>query len=204
MVMSGLPNMKYQNNIAAADPATAARFVLIATTEMRRSVAAKVDPGLNPIHPNSNMNVPVTTKTMLCAGKARGFPSGPYFPKRGPKITESAIAQNPPTPCTTLDPAKSTYPWPKCIVEPNCDNQPPPQTQHPNTGYRNAPTKSSQIRNAQKVIRSQIAPTMMYPAVSIKTTSKSAKQFALASYAGPERKNPLPPRKPQPPLPIRK
>ena len=61
MVMSGLPNARYQSSMAAAEPATAARFVLTATTEMRRSVAPRVEPGLNPIHPNSKMNVPVTT-----------------------------------------------------------------------------------------------------------------------------------------------
>jgi hypothetical protein len=39
IVMSGLPNMKYQTSIAVAEPATAARFVLMAITEIRRSVA---------------------------------------------------------------------------------------------------------------------------------------------------------------------
>src|SRR5579864_9099092 len=61
IVTSGLPNSKYQISIAAADPATAARFVFIATTEMRRSVAPSVEPGLNPIQPNKRMKVPVTT-----------------------------------------------------------------------------------------------------------------------------------------------
>src|SRR5271154_6057954 len=48
--MSGLPNVKYHTNIAVAEPAIAARFVLMATTEMRRSVAPKVDPGFK-THP---------------------------------------------------------------------------------------------------------------------------------------------------------
>src|SRR5580698_10610941 len=61
IVTSGLPNMKYQSSMATAEPATAARFVLMAITEMRRSVAPSVEPGLNPIHPNKRMNVPVTT-----------------------------------------------------------------------------------------------------------------------------------------------
>src|SRR5207245_1284294 len=51
MEMSGFPNLKYQKHIAEAAPAIAARFVLIATTEMRRSVAPRVEPGLNPIQP---------------------------------------------------------------------------------------------------------------------------------------------------------
>ena len=50
-----------ESSMAAADPATAARLVFTATTEIRRSVAPKVDPGLNPIQPKSRMKVPVTT-----------------------------------------------------------------------------------------------------------------------------------------------
>src|SRR5271169_5105028 len=97
MVMSGLPNQRYHRSIAAAEPATAARLVFTATTEMRRSVAPRVEPGLNPIHPNSKMNVPDTTYTTLWAGKTRIFPPGPYLPRRGPKIIASAMAQKPPT-----------------------------------------------------------------------------------------------------------
>src|SRR5580693_4809493 len=108
MVTSGLPNIKYQTSMAAAEPATAARLVFTATTEMRRSVAPSVEPGLNPIQPNSRMNVPVTTYTMLCAGNARIFPPGPYLPRRGPRIIARAMAQKPPTAWTTVDPAKST------------------------------------------------------------------------------------------------
>ena len=37
--------------------------------------------------------------------------------------------------------------------------------------------KSSQSRNAQKLMRSQMAPTMMYPAVSMNTTSNNARQL---------------------------
>src|SRR4029077_39903 len=104
---SGLPNMKYQKVSADAAPATAARFVLIAMTEMRRSVAPRVEPGLKPIQPNSRMNVPVTTKTMLCAGNARGLPPRADLPIRGPRMMASAIAPKPPTACTTVEPAKS-------------------------------------------------------------------------------------------------
>src|ERR1022692_4728341 len=56
MVTSGLPNKKYQNKSEAAEPAMAARLVLTATTEIRRSVAPRVDPGLNPIQPKRRMN----------------------------------------------------------------------------------------------------------------------------------------------------
>src|SRR5277367_2796164 len=73
IAISGLPNRKYHKSIAAADPETAARFVFTATTEMRRSVAPKVEPGLKPIHPKSRMKVPVTTYTILWAGKTLIF-----------------------------------------------------------------------------------------------------------------------------------
>src|SRR5476649_1651186 len=134
IVMSGLPNIQYQTSRADAEPMIAARLVFTATTAMRRSVAPSVEPGLKPIQPNSRMNVPMTTKAMLCAGNATGLPSFPYLPSRGPRTTASAIAQNPPTACTTVDPAKSTYPWAMCIVVPSCDIQPPPQTQQPKIG----------------------------------------------------------------------
>src|SRR5258708_6267429 len=91
-------------------PATAARLVLTAITEMRRSVAASVEPGLNPIQPNKRMKVPVTTNTMLWAGNARCLPSDPYLPVRGPRIMSSAIAHQPPVPLTTAYPAKSQEP----------------------------------------------------------------------------------------------
>src|SRR5215475_13080492 len=171
--ISGLPNMKYQKISAVAEAETAARFVFTAMTETRRSDDPRVEPGLNPIQPNNRMKVPITTKAILCAGKGRGFPSGPYLPRRGPRITASAIAVNPPTAWTTVEPAKSTYPWPQFMVAPNCESQPPPQTQQPKIGYTRAPMKSSQRINPQNVILSQIAPTMMYPAVSMNTTSKS-------------------------------
>src|ERR1700730_3389117 len=108
MVTSGLPNRTYQRNIAAAEPATAARFVFTAITEMRRSVAPRVEPGLKPIHPNRRMKVPVTTKAKLCAGKTRALPSGPYLPRGGPRMMAKAMATNPPTAWTTVEPAKST------------------------------------------------------------------------------------------------
>src|SRR5580765_2566793 len=51
MEMSGLPNIMYQTTSAAAEPAHAAKFVLTAIDEIRKSVAASVEPGLKPIQP---------------------------------------------------------------------------------------------------------------------------------------------------------
>ncbi len=63
--ISGLPKRKYQKISAVAEAETAARFVFTAITAMRRSVAPRVEPGLNPIQPNRRMKVPITTKAML-------------------------------------------------------------------------------------------------------------------------------------------
>ena len=133
--MSGLPNMKYHRIIADAAPAHAARFVLIAMTEMRRSVAPSVEPGLKPIQPNSRMNVPVTTKTMLCAGNARGLPSRPYLPMRGPRMMASAMAAEAADGvhhgrAGEIDSSRARARM-SC---PSCDIQPPPQTQQPKIG----------------------------------------------------------------------
>ena len=59
--MSGFPNIQYQTSMAVADPVMAAILVFTAITEIRRSVAPNVEPGLKPIHPNSRIKVPVTT-----------------------------------------------------------------------------------------------------------------------------------------------
>src|SRR5579862_4296024 len=110
MVISGFPKRKYQTNMATAEPVTADRLVFIAITEIRRSVAPRVEPGLKPIHPNKRIKVPVTTNTRLWAGKTLTLPSGPYLPRRGPRMIAKAMAAKPPTACTTVEPAKSTYP----------------------------------------------------------------------------------------------
>ena len=57
---------------------------------------------------------------------ARGLPSLPYLPRRGPSIFAPMRAQMPPTMCTAVEPAKS---W-----KPSWLNQPPPQIQWPETG----------------------------------------------------------------------
>src|SRR5205085_2776902 len=48
---------------AAVEPAI---MVLTAITAMRRSVPARVEPGLNPNQPNARMNVPSMTIGILC------------------------------------------------------------------------------------------------------------------------------------------
>ena len=61
MEMSGLPYLAFVQAMAATKPKQADSRVLTATTEMRRSVAPNVEPGLKPIQPNTRISVPITT-----------------------------------------------------------------------------------------------------------------------------------------------
>ena len=59
---------------------------------------------------------------MLCPGIARGLPSAPYLPRRGPSSSSAASAPVAPIRWTAVEPAKSCMPtlaW----------SQPPPNTQ---------------------------------------------------------------------------
>ena len=47
--------------MANTNPKQADRRVFTATTEIRRSVAPNVEPGLKPIQPNTRISVPTTT-----------------------------------------------------------------------------------------------------------------------------------------------
>ena len=57
--------------------------------------------------------MPSTAIGMSWAGIAFGEPSLLNLPMRGPRIIAPARAQTPPVMCTTLDPAKSTWPLPR-------------------------------------------------------------------------------------------
>jgi len=64
------------------------------------------------------------TKTMLCAGKARGLPSLSYLPVRGPRMIASAMAAKPPpTAWTTWSPRSRCSRGRARAVEPHCDIQ---------------------------------------------------------------------------------
>ena len=90
---SGLPirfiAVEHRRSVA---PNAAAIAVFTATTAKRTSVAANVDAALKPNQPNSRMNVPSIAIGMLCAASARGLPSGPYLPMRGPSTIAPASA----------------------------------------------------------------------------------------------------------------
>ena len=117
--------------VAANAPVAEASMVLVATTPMRRSVPASVEPALKPNHPKARMNVPMTAMGMLCPGIGLGLPSLLYFPVRGPIIHAATREMTPPVMCTTEDPAKSTWPCPRPKFLPSMASQPPPQTQFP-------------------------------------------------------------------------
>ena len=66
MLGSGFPLRTFHIQRAEANaPKALASIVLVATTAIRKSVPANVDPGLNPNQPNARMNVPIIAIGML-------------------------------------------------------------------------------------------------------------------------------------------
>ena len=108
-----------------------ASIVFAATIESRRSVPARVEPALKPNHPKARMIVPTMAMGTLCPGIGRGRPLASKRPLRGPIFLHVTNASTPPVMCTTLEPAKSTVPWPSPNSLPRVESQPPPQTQLP-------------------------------------------------------------------------
>ena len=108
--------------MAARTPAQAASWVTTTTSVKRPSSALSVDPGLNPNQPSHRISTPRPNSGMLCPGIARGLPSGPYLPRRGPSNSRAASAPVAPIRWTAVEPAKSCMPTLTC-------SQPPPKTQ---------------------------------------------------------------------------
>ena len=93
---SGFPINNQQIIVELIIAAAAAVFVVTATCAIALGSAAIVEPGLNPNHPNHNMNVPIVASDRLCPGIALMWPLS-YLPIRGPSITTPASAAHPPT-----------------------------------------------------------------------------------------------------------
>ena len=98
--------------IKVVQQATAAAIFVLKNTLPAVSIKASlsiptVDAPLKPNQQNQRINTPSAAKVRLCPRIARGFPSLPYFPIRGPKILAPINAQTPPTICTAVEPAKS-------------------------------------------------------------------------------------------------
>ena len=83
---SGLPLTSQIVSMLATAPAAAASTVVTAI-DVTTTSAASCDPGLNPNQPTSRMNTPMMANGTEWPGIARGFPSGPYLPMRGPRIS---------------------------------------------------------------------------------------------------------------------
>ena len=66
--------------------------------------------------------MPRPNSGMLWPGIARGLPSAPYLPRRGPRCSSAASAPVAPIRWTAVEPAKSCMPMLVC-------SQPPPNTQ---------------------------------------------------------------------------
>src|SRR6266496_648619 len=108
MLGSGLPLRHHIHRRAPIHPVAEANIVVVATTEMRKSVPASVEPGLKPNQPNARINVPRIAMGILCAGIGLMLPFLLYLPMRGPMSHAKISAMTPPCRCTTDEPAKST------------------------------------------------------------------------------------------------
>ena len=129
MVRSTFLNMTCVIIIAAIEPAAAAILVLANmrdTSEISPTVPmASCEPPLKPNQPSHRMNVPSVASARFEPGNGFTLPSL-YLPRRGPSTMAPARAAQPPTECTTVEPAKSE--------KPASDNQPPPHCQEPEIG----------------------------------------------------------------------
>src|SRR3954471_16950577 len=84
MPMSIFLTFRYMTATAEMTPAAAARFVTMAISGKRPSIACRPEPGLNPNQPSHRIRMPRPNSGMLWPGIARGLSSGPYFPGCGP------------------------------------------------------------------------------------------------------------------------
>ena len=101
--------------------------MIIAIVPKRPSSAVSVEPGLKPNQPSHRISTPSPKSGMLWPGIARGRPSLPYLPRRGPSCSRIASAAAAAQTSTTIEPAKS-WTW---ISE---ASQPPPKIQCATTG----------------------------------------------------------------------
>ena len=111
METSGFPYFTQVKIMVVSVASAAARFVL-KNTRPALTISSSlsmptVEAPLNPNQQNHRINTPRAAMDRLCPGIARGFPSFPYLPMRGPSIFAPIRAHTPPTICTAVDPAKS-------------------------------------------------------------------------------------------------
>ncbi len=92
-------------NIAPSTPAHAASMVVMNTYETAPGSPESTDPPLNPNQPNQSKKTPMVASGMLWP--MMGLIVLPYLPRRGPRTITPASAAQPPTECTSVEPAKS-------------------------------------------------------------------------------------------------
>src|SRR5258707_719227 len=96
--------------MAVSPPAEPASIVSTAIMPIRKAPlpeAASVEPGLNPNQPRNRMKQPKNAIVMLWPGIEFDEPSLLYLPILGPRTIAPARPIQPPTACTTVEPAKS-------------------------------------------------------------------------------------------------
>ena len=156
--------------IAPTAPAAPARCVLNTILPMSAD-AATVLPPLKPNQPSHRMKPPSATEVRLWPGIMRAVPSAPKRPSRGCTTSSAASAHQPPTECTTVEPAKS--------MKPILRSQPSPpyrlpHAQLPNTGYTTPVMTHEPAMYAQKRVRSAIAPLTIVAAVAANIVWKNS------------------------------
>ncbi len=103
---------------------------MTSTYDTAPASADSTEPPLNPNQPSQSRNTPIVTSGMLCPMIGLMLPPLTYLPIRGPRMITPARAPQPPTECTSVEPAKS---W-----KSRAASQPPPQFQEPTMGYTRA------------------------------------------------------------------
>src|SRR6056297_3262229 len=168
MVRSGFLYMTCVRISAVTAPAAAAMLVLAKmrlTSETSPTVPiASCEPPLKPNQPSHRMNVPSVASARLEPGIGMTLPSLLYLPMRGPSTMAPASAAQPPTECTTVEPAKSE--------KPASLSQPPPHCQEPEIGYMTPVSTTTKARNGHSLIRSASAPDTIEAVAATKTSWK--------------------------------
>src|SRR6056297_964133 len=168
MVRSGFLYSTCVRIRAVTAPAAAAMLVLAKmrlTSDTSPTVPiASCEPPLKPNQPSHRMNVPSVASARFEPGIGFTLPSLPYLPKRGPSTMAPAKAAQPPTECTTVEPAKSE--------NPASANQPPPHCHEPEIGYITPVRSTTKARNGHSLIRSASAPDTIEAVAATKTNWK--------------------------------
>lgn len=170
--------------------------MVCSSTPGTRASNASVLPPLKPSQPKNSSSAPSIASGRLPAGITGGGPSAGKRPALGPMRITTSSATQPPTLCTTVDPAKSTKP--SSASQPRAPgSHAPPQAQWPNTGYTTSDTQADSARYAPKRMRSATAPETMVAAVAqnmIWNSTKASSRGSSGSWpARPNRPVPIQP-----------